>query len=203
VPRTGGGPGREKLLAAASFVPPETLEGLLLVGGTTKGPVREREVPLSSQLSAGDRLAVGDADGDGREELLIARSRYSHQFPKRPLVALDLWSGRPRATFYSQTPDALAVGDVDQDGRAEIVVAENQLDEAGWPRQGIVRILRWGPDGLKETQRLVYPKTWVADLAAADGANNNKTDLVLALLERTAERDTVVLRIILPLSGGS
>ena len=73
-----------------------------------------------------DALTVGDVDGDGVDELIIAQDEDSKIRIIEPL-------GAEIGHFYSAfTPfDALEAGDVDGDGRDEIIVARNLGESFG------------------------------------------------------------------------
>lgn len=91
-------------------------------------------------------FAVGDVDGDGRVEVLIANKSGGR------IDVLDPDTGGPKAgfgvldtTFNNEAESEFAVGDVDDDGRAEVLVANfgeggriDVLDPAtpGKPKRG-------------------------------------------------------------------
>ncbi|UCG59850.1 MAG: AbfB domain-containing protein, partial [Phycisphaerales bacterium] len=85
----------------------------------------ERQLPLTYG-EKGDRLAAGDVDGDGRDEVI-----YGDRGNK--LFVYDTKSNRAEdleiAEFDFDNMDGLAVGDLNLDGIDEIVVASSDLEE--------------------------------------------------------------------------
>lgn len=193
--------GQEKLLALAYRYSPDVAVGLVTVDRPVKCPSKEKDVPGESFFSPADHFVAADLDGDGKTELLATRSRYSRQFEPRPFVVTDLWSGRTELTLPNVLPDELTAGDVDNDGAVEVVLAENQADQDGWPEQAVVRVLRLDRGALREVKRFYYPDAWVSDLAYGDADNNGQGDLAVALVERVGGTSNVVLKTVFPYLG--
>ncbi|MGE5507031.1 MAG: FG-GAP repeat domain-containing protein [Chitinophagales bacterium] len=192
--------GQEKLLALAYYYSPEVAVGLVTVSRPVKCPTKEKDVAASAFFSPQDRFAAADINGDGRDELLTAWSRFSAQFPPRPFTITDLWSGAEKGTLPIQ-PDEVAVGDVDGDGRPEVILAENQLAADGWPRQALVKVLRWSGGALREVKQFAWPDAWVSDLAVGDADNNGQDDLALTLAVHVKGTRDVELRVVFPYQG--
>ena len=128
---------------------------------------------MSEDLYVIEDLAVGDLDGDGREEIVAVGGeriwvlRYESS-ELRVEEAEALTNGRLRR---------VAVGDVDGDGRAEVVVAET------WPGRGEevpeteIRFLRFDA-GWWEWKALQL-QLHVGDLCLADLSGNGAMELAL------------------------
>jgi hypothetical protein len=119
----------------------------------------------------GQALAIGDVDGDGREDLLAARPRYASE-AGNDAGALYVLRGRalegPAArvtdfaedawwTFEGGSGDrvghAVALFDVDRDGFSDLVSGDirDALPMGTLTRPGLVRIFRGGPGGIPDT----------------------------------------------------
>jgi len=102
-----------------------------------------------------DALTLGDVDGDGIEELIIAQDADGKIRIVEPM-------GSETGHFYSvfSRYDGLAAGDLDADGRAEIVVARN--DDASFGQLAVYKA-----DGSLVSQITVSFDEW-DDLAVGD-----------------------------------
>src|SRR5260221_562598 len=90
---------------------------------------------MIKEINLGDRdardLAFGDVDGDGRNELLIARSGRTGSPAGRVMVVQDKSEGFAERTF-ADWPDTgrsatgVAIGDLEGDGRLEIAVGRSE-----------------------------------------------------------------------------
>jgi hypothetical protein len=105
---------------------------MVTVSRPIKCPSKEKDVQAAAFFSPKDRFATADIDADGREELLAAYSKYSNQFPARPFVINDLWAGTTKFTMDNIFADNVVAGDMDADGKVEVIVAENVLEKSGW-----------------------------------------------------------------------
>lgn len=194
--------GREKLLGFAYYYSPEVAVGLITISRPVKCPTKERDVQASAFFSPKDQLLILDLDGDGQDELLAAWSRHSRQFPARPFTLFQAATGRELFTLPGTPPDELAAGDVDGDGRPEVVLAGNELTAEGWPKQAVVRVLRWQQGALSESGRFTYPGGFITDLLVADADNDGQDDLLAALLGRVGDTDEVELSLVRAASTG-
>ena len=116
--------------------------------GTNDLSYREYSANLSigSTINAFD-LEAGDIDGDGRDELVVGRAG---QFDVLKFNPASGWvnivnEGGFSLPGVSYSYNFLAVGDLDNDRRAEIVYAQEWLDQSGSPEQYklSIEIFRW------------------------------------------------------------
>lgn len=102
--------GREVVVALADPA------GLAVFGADGAGALeRRRDIALDGDP---DALWAGDVDGDGRSELLVARSGDGK------ISVVEFESGDTRELAAGAGPGALAVGDVDGDEIVDIVAAD-------------------------------------------------------------------------------
>lgn len=102
------------------------------------------------QYSGGIRVATGDVDGDGLDDVVTLNESGSTRVARIHKHSPDLTLGLPEYELYSQfevssgSPDdpscSIAVGDIDDDGLAEVVLGSAQ----GSPPQ--VRIFTYDPN---------------------------------------------------------
>lgn len=79
-----------------------------------------------------DRFALGDLNGDGREDLVVSEGRWPgsepdasvYWFERSGLSASPTWTPHHLLTGYSM--NSLSIGDMDQDGDPDIIVAEHK-----------------------------------------------------------------------------
>ncbi len=135
--------------------------------GIWRGPVGAAP-PATVTWAVVDALAAPDLDGDGVAELVLARGRevWHVPWPLAVTGAVDL-AGLADATVTADAPvTALAAGDLDGDGRAEVVVGS----------AASVRVGHLGPDGWVDVALLPGP----ADtLAVGDFDGDGATDLAV------------------------
>ena len=108
---------------AEVIVSPDSGPGTVRVfDGTTPGLLRWEATPFP-QVASGARVAVGDTDGDGAAEVIVAGGEGAP-----PLVRVLADGGVLVHSFYAYKPSTrggiyLAAGDADGDGTAEIAAS--------------------------------------------------------------------------------
>ena len=141
--------------------------------------------PPESIRSAGypdriDDLATADFDGDGRDDVAMAVRTLNGSADSRVEVLLGQASGS-FADWYAETaaaqPKRLAVGDLDGDGRPDLVAVE----DTNFPRELSLFINNGDGTGFTHATVGGLPVDAVpADLALADFNADGAPDLVLA-----------------------
>jgi hypothetical protein len=111
------------------------------------GGYAERPIPLTYDDDP-NRIALADVTGDGRDDLVATRGGNS---PYAKLVVYPQTGGSidPPAQVYRSydIPEAVQTGDMDGDGREDVVVVH-----VGWGRVGIYR---QAPDGKLYDEELI------------------------------------------------
>lgn len=145
-------PGRGREIAVAAVG-----SGDLLLLDATGAAAARADYALRTRWT---HLAAGDLDGGGRE-LLVAVRQPAGQAARLTVFTLDgaRWRVRAEAALPGEAPvRALAVGDLDGDGQAEIVAARGgpapaprPWDRPGAAKRGAPSVERWrlGPKGLE------------------------------------------------------
>jgi hypothetical protein len=163
--------------------------------GSTAGPSSERDDSFSQDspdmndaAEAGDEfggtLAAGDLNGDGRADLVVGAfledvSHHGDAGGVNILMGATAGPAPAPTSFWSQdtagvpgtagTADAfgkaLAIGDVDGDGHADLAVAARYDDEAGPDASGAVDVLYGSPSA----PSTVDAQLWTQDSAGVRG----------------------------------
>ncbi len=179
---------------------------IVIVDGATGKTLRRLE-PEDGQCWASAMAAVGDLDGDGVQELILA-----HRQSPRPIEVWSIGSGKLLRTIPSLDTTAVfdvtlaAPGDVDGDGVPDLLVGL----VSGVPHRSRVALL----DGLsmKELASLQHPKLDVPDggagawsfgemlLPLPDPRNREGTRLLVGVPQSGSEISRAV---VLALPGGA
>src|SRR5262249_38386484 len=176
------------------FVRPDT-------GGGAIGP---------SFQGFGETLAVGDFDNNGRDDLAVG----SPAFDSSPIFGVVRvfydFDGSSRPQFLSTTAsvphfgDALAAGDFDGDGVADLAIGEPVLDVGGFQDSGAVTVLygsqnRLAPNGVSLWHQAVSGvkglvaanNQYGAALTAGDFNHDGRDDLAIGLPGESSGRGGV------------
>jgi hypothetical protein len=144
-------------------------------------------------------VAVGDFNGDGRADIIVGSSILDSWDPTTGKIdgLLSIFLGNGDGTFRSPTaykslldvPSSIAVGDVNGDGRLDLVVAGHGQSY----RPGGTSVLLGNGDGTFETV-VSYPGYSVNSVALADLNGDGKLDIVTCYSDDlTGERAVVWL----------
>jgi FG-GAP-like repeat len=127
----------------------------------------EKSAPVTLRDSAG-----GDLDGDGYDELIIVHEQSGQVLLKVANLANRTVPDETRVLPIQA--NALPIGDVrvrtadlDQDGKAEIIVAVSQAAAPGRPTYTMLGVFEWAPGGLI----VKYTREFQSTLATAQGVH--------------------------------
>jgi hypothetical protein len=152
----------------------------LYKGGPAAIGGRGTEIPVGGVASVGD-VVIGDVNGDGRGDVVVGRPDVAKG--GTITVFYGTTTGLTEGTSFTQdTPgvpggdesgdgfgEALAVGDVDGDGYADVAIGAKTEDVGGVPDAGSVTLLRGGAQGLTATGA----QSWHQNSAGVPGSNEN------------------------------
>src|SRR5678815_2402226 len=140
---------------------------LLLAAGAAFAKVAFDAGPASATGGGPLAIAVGDLDGDGKTDLVVANADSN-------TVSVLLGNGdgsfKPQVAYASgNDPQSVALGDFDNDGKPDIIVANRG--------SGTVSLLSGNGDGTFRPQR-VFAAGFGPDAdAPGDFAGNGRLDL--------------------------
>ena len=118
-------------------------------------------------------LAIGDVDGDGKNELVAGTHWYKYAGPGKP------WQAHKFASGYITTK--IVVADIDGDGQSEIILSEGDPCVYGRPKGGKAGWFKPGRDIHKMwTEHVVAEGLLDAhSLQAADLCGNGRLDILV------------------------
>lgn len=140
------------------------------------GPVQRRT--LGSNLNDTPRLVLGDLDGDGRPDAALALRNVIGGTQNIAVLRQDATGAFAAEALYTTTfnPDALAVADIDGDGRADLLVGHGSSAGLGVYLQTAAGTLQ--AERLFEATSDYYRA--IRALAATDVNGDGRPDVVLA-----------------------
>lgn len=152
------------------------------------GKVQLQAYDASTNVSL-ESLSVSDVDADGYNEIVISGHLISELGDEYAYVAVGNNTGPNEMAlenYYAwnvgttEELGAVAVGDVDADGLAEIIVAGIYYGAESGPAYGYVAVLNY-TDNLFWIQAVdSIPSTWIDSLEVADVNGDNVTELVVS-----------------------
>lgn len=173
-----GGDRRPDLVWAEQTLDGESLLAWALAQDGGYGAVQTLTLP--GRRGSATSLAVGDVDGDGQADIVYARQGELSQDDNVLLVLRGLPGGGfavARTLTAGRLPGALAIGDIDGDGRADILVARPNGQLSG------VGVLLQRADGSFDTERnfetTVQTGAVNRDMTLVDVDGDGRQDLVI------------------------
>lgn len=132
--------------------------------------VSQFKVLLKSQ---GANIALGDVDGDKIDEIIIGATKGSE-----PQVEIFDKNGKIKFSFLAfeksyQEGVAVAAGDVDNDGKAEIAVSKQKDDS-------LIKIYRFSPFNLISQFRAFKNRGFGANIALGNIKGNRKAEVLVS-----------------------
>jgi hypothetical protein len=130
----------------------------------------------------GNAMAPGDVNGDGRLDLIVV-----HADPKTGAGTTTALLGRGDGTFAAgkafpvcNTPESVALGDVNGDGRLDLAIACDGWTGAGQSGKSEVSVLLGEGDGTFAPRGGYLGDSWygIASVALGDLNSDGKLDLV-------------------------
>jgi hypothetical protein len=150
--------------------------GLLLAFLSVSTPNWAQFGPVTNYATGATKLTVGDVNADGRLDIVTTNIAFNAVG-----VLLGQLGGFAPVVVYSSSvgtedtnPNAVAVGDVNSDGRVDIVVANVATSEAG------VLYGKAGGGFLPVTGYSTGPNAGIQDVALADMDGDGRLDIVTA-----------------------
>ncbi len=174
------GNARDEIVVAAPTAAGVTVK----VVDAVSGAVLHVDYPYSLEPASSVAVAVGDVDGDGEGDIVVSALTSGGTEVK----AIDV-NGVPLADFYVVNPAivpgaSLATGDLDGDGKAEIVMGGGPTN-APWPPTANgpdQRVAVFERDGTQVVEFTAYPGLFQGGVrvALADVTRDRRPELITA-----------------------
>ncbi len=137
-------------------------------------------------------LEIGDVDGDGKDELVIATHDAGVVAVLHPDELVD---GRPRVEELDQKADTfvheIEIGDVDGDGQAEFFATPTDRNKASASQGGLMVMYKWNGDKFVRSVVDPFGKTHAKEILAAD-LNNDGISELFSVVEAEAIGKTII-----------
>jgi hypothetical protein len=126
-------------------------------------------------------LEIGDVDGDGRDEYVIA----THDRGVVAIVHPPDGSGAPRVVELDEKPDTfvheIEIGDIDGDGRRELVATPSDRNAGDRSQAGEVVLYRFDGTTYRRSVVASFPATHAKEVLLADVDHDGKDELFVVL----------------------
>ncbi|MEQ1858899.1 MAG: VCBS repeat-containing protein [Chthoniobacteraceae bacterium] len=125
-------------------------------------------------------IALADVNGDGKPDIVVTGGTYDPQVPARHFVSVLLGNGdgsfQPRRDFGNNTatPGHVAVGDMNNDGKPDLVVTTTSSDIS------TVNVLLGNGNGTFQTEQTFSVGVKSNDVQVADVNGDGKADVITA-----------------------
>ncbi len=138
-------------------------------------------------LSNATRLAVGDLNGDTRNDV-VATNPTGRQvgWYVRPTNPSGNWTGYRLTLYTTNTPTDVKIADIDGNGQLDVVVATQQSGGLRWFTPISSATTQWYENNLRDLNETL------GRIALADIDADNRPDVIAPLLASTSDQDSIV-----------